>query len=141
LAGNSIEERCAIALMDLTVGEISSWAEWVRMPNEVRDFSEIFSDLKMLINKVPDGKYQAVDVLAWFNRADIWRKPDRGQAILVLAEKLALNVSPLLHAMRKALALNSANIIAGVAAKDRSNGERIRGAFEFARLAAISLVL
>ncbi len=141
LAENSIEERCAITLMDLPASEIRSWSECVRMPIEVRDFSEIFSNLKVLINKNHDGKYQAVEVLSWFNRADIWRKPDRGQAILSLADKLTLNVSPLLHAMRNAQALNSADIIAGVAARDRSNGERIGSAFESARLAAISVAL
>ena len=141
LAGNSIEERCAITLMDLSATEIRSWAECIRMPIEVRDFSEIFSDLKALIDQVDDGQYQAVDVLAWFNRADIWRKPDRGQAILSLAEKLTFKVSPLLSAMRNAQALNTADIIAGVAAEDRSSGERIGSAFESARFAAISEAL
>lgn len=141
LAGNSLEERCAIALMDLPAKEIRSWADCVRMPIEVRDFSEIFSDLRVLINQHPNHSYQAVDILAWFNRADVWRKPDRSQAILNLAENLGLNVSPLMKAMRNAQAINTAEIIAGVAAEDRSNGERIGSAFESARLAAITAAL
>ncbi|QWE20562.1 polynucleotide adenylyltransferase [Polynucleobacter sp. AP-Kolm-20A-A1] len=141
LAGNSLEERCAIALMDLPDKEIRSWADCVRMPIEVRDFSEIFSDLGVLINQHPNYSYQAVDILAWFNRADVWRKPDRSQAILNLAENLGLKVSPLMKAMRNAQAINSAEIIAGVAAEDRSNGERIGSAFESARLAAITAAL
>ena len=141
LVGNSLEERCAITLMDLPAKEIRSWADCVRMPIEVRDFSEIFSDLRALINQCLNHPYQAVDVLAWFNRADVWRKPDRGQAILNLAENLRLHVSPLMKAMRNAQAINTAEIIAGVAAEDRSNGERIGGAFESARLAAITSAL
>ena len=141
LAGNSIEERCAIALMNLPANEIRSWAECVRMPIDVRDFSEIFSDLRALINKYPNASYQAVDVLNWFNRADVWRKPDRAQALLNLADKLGMPVSPLTNAMRTTQAINTAEIIAGVAAEDRSNGERIGSAFESARLSAITMAL
>ena len=141
LGGKRLEERCAITLMDLDSNEIRSWAEGVRMPIEVRDFSEIFSELKLLSQKTLADTYQAVDVLAWFNRADVWRKPDRGQALLELAEKLGFKVSPLLAALRQAQELNTAQIIAGVDAQDRSNGERIGSAFESARLAAITAAL
>ena len=138
LAGNGLDERCATALMDLSASEIRSWADCVRMPIEVRDFSEIFSDLRVLVNNHP---YQVVDVLAWFNRADLWRKPDRAQAILNLADKLGMNVLPLVNAMRTTQAINTAEIIASIPAEDRSNGERIGSAFESARLAAISAAL
>jgi tRNA nucleotidyltransferase (CCA-adding enzyme) len=139
-AGNSLEERCAVVLMHVPEAEIRSWADCVRMPIEVRDFSEIFSDLVVLIHK-NQNSFQPVDVLAWFNRADIWRKPDRGQALLDLAQKIGLKVSSLMDAMRNAQALNTAEVIAGVAAQDRSNGERIGSAFEAARLAAITATL
>jgi tRNA nucleotidyltransferase (CCA-adding enzyme) len=140
-SGNSLGERCAITLMDLSASEIRSWAECVRMPIEVRDFSEIFSELSILVQKKTETAYQAVDVLAWFNRADVWRKPDRGQALLNLAGKIGLNVSILAAAMRNAQALNTAEIIASVEAQDRSNGERIGSTFEAARLAAITAAL
>jgi len=138
--GDALDDRCAIALMNVPASEIRSWAECVRMPIEVRDFSEIFSDLITCIDKC-HGHFQAVDVLAWLNRADVWRKPDRGQQLLNLAAKIGLNVAALIKAMRNAQALNTAEIIAGVAAEDRSNGERIGGAFELARLAAITSAL
>lgn len=141
LSDNTLEERCAIALMDLTAEEIRSWADCVRMPIDVRDFSEIFSDLRALAMRQENQAYQAELVLAWFNRADIWRKPDRAKAILNLAEKLRFNVLPLANAMRNALAINSAEIIAGVAVEDRSNGERIGIAFESAKLAAVTAAL
>ena len=141
LAGNNLDERCAIVLMNLPASEIRSWADCVRMPIEIRDFSEIFSELRLLVNKFPHSAYEAVDVLAWFNRADVWRKPDRSQALLTLAEKLGLNVSSLINAMRNTQAINTAEIIAGVSAVDRSNGERIGSAFESARLAAITAAL
>lgn len=141
LAGDNLEERCAIALMDLSANEIRSWADCVRMPIDVRDFSEIFSDLSILTKRYSNTPYQALDVLHWFNRADVWRKPERAQAILHLAEKLGMNVAPLIEAMRNTQAINTAEIIAGVATEDRANGERIGSAFESARLAAITSAL
>ena len=139
--GNHLEERSAITLMNLPASEIRSWANAIRMPIEVRDFSEIFSDLMRLLNQYSSGVYPAVEILAWFNRADIWRKPDRGQALLELAERLGCQVLVLIEAMRNAQALNTADIISGVAAEDRSNGELIGTAFESARLAAITAAL
>ena len=138
--GDALDDRCAIVLMNVPASEIRLWAECVRMPIEVRDFSEIFSELITFIDKC-HSHFQAVDVLAWLNRADVWRKPDRGQQLLNLAAKIELNVAALIKAMRNAQALNTAEIIAGVAAEDRSNGERIGGAFELARLAAITSAL
>ena len=140
-ASNSLEERCAITLMDLPASEIRSWAECVRMPIELRDFCEIFSELRILIGRDAESAYQSVDVLAWFNRADVWRKPDRAQALLSLADKIGFHVSVLTNAMRNAQALNTAEIIASVETQDRSNGERIGTAFEAARLAAIAAAL
>ena len=137
----NLESRCAVVLMNTPASEIRFWSECVRMPIEVRDFSEIFSELNVFISKNPHGVYQVVDVLSWFNRADVWRKPDRAQALLDLMNRIGLNVSGLIKAMQQAQALNPTDIIAGLAAEDRSNGERIRSAVETARLAAITVAL
>ena len=140
-ADNRIEDRCAVTLMYLPASEIRSWAECVKMPNEVRDFSEIFSELNVLIEKsVNDAgvSYQPADVLTWFNRADVWRKPERGNALLNLAKHIGLNAGALISAMQNAQSLNTAEIIEGVPADQRSNGERIRSAVDAARLLAIT---
>jgi tRNA nucleotidyltransferase (CCA-adding enzyme) len=140
-SSDRLEDRCALVLMHLPVSEIRSWSECVRMPNEARDYSEIFSELHQFTNRNIGGAYQAVDVLAWFNRADVWRKTGRGQDLLHLAKCINMNVAPLLKAMRAAQELDTAQIIAGVPPEDRSNGERIRSAVEAARLAAITSAL
>ena len=114
------------------------------MPNEVRDFSEIFSELNLLMKKALGdlgAAYQPVDVLAWFNRADVWRKPDRGYALLDLAKRIGLNADILILAMQNAQALNTAEVIASIPAEDRSNGENIRSAVDAARLLAIATSL
>jgi tRNA nucleotidyltransferase (CCA-adding enzyme) len=114
------------------------------MPNEVRDFSEIFSELYLLIENstnAKNGAFQPTDVLSWFNRADIWRKPDRGQALLDLAKHIGLNVDTLILAIQNAQALNTGKIIAGIPVTERSNGESIRSAVDAARLSAITTAL
>jgi tRNA nucleotidyltransferase (CCA-adding enzyme) len=143
-ADNRLEDRCAVTLMDLPASEIRSWAECVKMPNEVRDFSEIFSELNLLVKKAlgdSGAAYQPVDVLAWFNRADVWRKPERGYALLDLAKRIGLNAGLLISAMQNAQALNTAELIASIPADERSNGENIRSAVDAARLLAITISL
>lgn len=140
-ADNRLDDRCAVTLMYLPASEIRSWAECVKMPNEVRDFCEIFSELNVLIEKSVNDtgvSYQPADVLTWFNRADVWRKPERGNALLNLAKRIGLNVSTLISAMQNAQSLNTGEIIECVPADQRSNGERIRSAVDAARLLAIT---
>jgi len=132
-----LEQRCAVALMNLPATEIRSWAECIRMPIEVRDFSEIFSELIQFLKMNLGGTFQAIDVLAWFNRADVWRKPGRGNNLLQLARKLGFKVDSLILAMQQAQLLNAPEIIATIPLEDKLNGERIRSAVEAARLATI----
>ena len=140
-ADNRLEDRCAVTLMNLSASEIRSWAASVKMPNEVRDFSEIFSELYLLIEsraKAKNSAFQPADMLTWFNRADVWRKPDRGQALLNLAKRIGLNVDTLILAMQNTQEINTAEIIEGIPAEERSNGESIRHAVDVARLSAIT---
>ena len=140
-ADNRLEDRCAVTLMNLSASEIRSWAASVKMPNEVRDFSEIFSELYLLIEsraKSKNSAFQPADMLTWFNRADVWRKPDRGQALLNLAKRIGLNVDTLILAMQNTQVINTAEIIEGIPAEERSNGESIRHAVDVARLSAIT---
>jgi len=136
-----LEQRCAVALMNLPATEIRSWAECIRMPIEVRDFSEIFSELIQFLKMSLGGVFQAIDVLAWFNRADVWRKPERGNNLLQLARKLGFKVDGLILAMQQAQLLNAPEIIATIPLEDKLNGERIRSAVEAARLATITSAL
>jgi tRNA nucleotidyltransferase (CCA-adding enzyme) len=143
-ADNRLDDRCAITLMHLSASEIRAWAERVKMPNEVRDFSEIFSELNLLVKNTVNprtGAYKPADVLAWFNRADVWRKSDRGYALLNLAKRIGLNVNTLISAMQNAQALNTAEVIASIPAQEQSQGERIRSAVDLARLSAITAAL
>ena len=137
----ALEERCAVVLMNLPATEIRAWSEAVKMPNEVRDFCEIFSELKRLLNLRGDKKSSASEILAWFNRADVWRKPERAMMVLTLAKQIGFEVNDLIQALQKAQALELAECIADLDTTDRNNGEKIRLLVEKARLAAIAAVL
>ena len=137
----ALEERCAVVLMNLPATEIRAWSEAVKMPNEVRDFCEIFSELKRLLNLRGDKKSSASEILAWFNRADVWRKPERAMMVLALAKQIGFEVNDLIQALQKAQALELAKCIADLDTADRNNGEKIRLLVEKARLAAIAAAL
>ena len=136
-----LEERCAVVLMNLPATEIRAWSEAVKMPNEVRDFSEIFSELRLLLQQRGDSKSSALEILTWFNRADVWRKPERAMLVLNLAKQIGFEVTDLIQALQKAQALELAQCIADLGAADRNNGEKIRLVVEKARLAAIASAL
>ena len=136
-----LEERCAVVLMNLPATEIRAWSEAVKMPNEVRDFSEIFSELKRLLKHRGEKKSSASEILAWFNRADVWRKPERALMVLTLAKQIGFEVNDLIQALQKAQALELAQCIADLDSADRNNGEKIRLVVEKARLAAIAAAL
>ena len=136
-----LEERCAVVLMNLPATEIRAWSEAVKMPNEVRDFSEIFSELRLLLQQRGDSKSSALEILTWFNRADVWRKPERAMLVLNLAKQIGFKVTDLIQALQKAQALELAQCIADLGAADRNNGEKIRLVVEKARLAAIASAL
>ena len=136
-----LEERCAVVLMNLPATEIRAWSEAVKMPNEVRDFSEIFSELRLLLKQRGDSKSSALEILTWFNRADVWRKPERAMLVLNLAKQIGFEVTDLIQALQKAQALELAQCIADLGAADRNNGEKIRLVVEKARLAVIASAL
>ena len=136
-----LEERCAVVLMNLPATEIRAWSEAVKMPNEVRDFSEIFSELRLLLQQRGDSKSSALEILTWFNRADVWRKPERAMLVLNLAKQIGFEVTDLIQALQKAQALELAQCIADLDYSDRNNGEKIRLVVEKARLAAIAAAL
>ena len=137
-SNHHLDHRCAVVLMYLSIEDIRTWSESIRMPKEVRDFSEIFSDLYRLTNLLKTSINTAESILSWFNRADVWRKPNRAQELLTLAEKIGLDVSTLMIAMHAAMAIDTAKIITGIAEESRNQGEVIRSALECARLEAIA---
>jgi len=135
---------CAVVLSNLPATDITQWAEQVRMPNRTRDYAILFSALR---NLVLAGPLSAQGAMTWFNRADVWRKPERAQALLHLLKQLNLLSEPLRLALEAAQEVDTAQIAqANTSLQDlntqsvaaqKNPGEAIRIAIEAARLKAI----
>jgi tRNA nucleotidyltransferase (CCA-adding enzyme) len=128
---------CAVLLADLSEEAIRQWSETIRMPHGTRDFAELFAALK---KRVTQQGYSAVDILAWFNRADVWRKPERAEKLITLASVLDLQVERISYALAAALAIDSQAVIQGLSAAKQQQGECIRSAIDAARLQAVESV-
>jgi tRNA nucleotidyltransferase (CCA-adding enzyme) len=140
LAANKVtdvDSVCAVLLADLSEDAIRQWSETTRMPHGTRDFAELFSALK---KRVTQQSYSATDILAWFNRADAWRKPERAEKLIALAGALQLQVEPMQSALKAALAIDSQAVIQSLSTADQQQGESIRSAIDAARLQAVKSV-
>jgi tRNA nucleotidyltransferase (CCA-adding enzyme) len=128
---------CAVLLADIGEDAIRQWSETMRMPNITRDFAELFSALK---KRVTQHGYSAVDILAWFNRADVWRKPERAEKLIALASVLHFHVERISSALAAAQAVDSQAVIESLSVAERQQGECIRSAIDAARLQAVESV-
>ncbi|CAN1516784.1 PcnB tRNA nucleotidyltransferase/poly(A) polymerase [Burkholderiaceae bacterium] len=141
---DKIADVCAVILSNLSATEITQWAEQVRMPNRIRDYAILFSALRTLILVEPTN---ALDVIAWFNRADVWRNPLRADALLHLLQQLSYQAETLILSLHAAQAVDAAQIAQlntpSATTRQQSSptqpiaGEKIRLAIEAARLKAI----
>lgn len=131
-----LAEVCAVLLAELTEDAILHWSQQVRMPHEIRDFVMHFSSLKKLLSNTQCG---AEDILTWFNRADVWRKPERAATLIALARVLRLQAEGIHSALRAAQAVDSQAVIQSLAPAEQQ-GERIRVAIDAARLQAVKSV-
>jgi tRNA nucleotidyltransferase (CCA-adding enzyme) len=132
-----VDSVCAVLLADLGESVIRQWSETARMPHAIRDFAELFSALK---KRVTQQSYGAVDILAWLNRADAWRKPERAEKLIALAGVLGFQVERFSAALRAALAIDSQTVIQRLSAAEQQQGECIRTAIDAARLQAVESV-
>ncbi len=139
LSDDNSQISCSIAvvLINLSSAEIRAWAEFVRMPKDVRDFAELFSELYRFLKKI---NWTAQDVLSWFDRSDAWRKPDRTERLIHLGNNLGLDTDLVFKAFVLAKNVDVADVIQKIEESDRSNGENIRTAIEVARLNSIKAV-
>jgi tRNA nucleotidyltransferase (CCA-adding enzyme) len=139
LAANKadVDSVCAVLLADLSEDAIRQWSETIRMPHGIRDFAELFSVLKKCVKQ---QGYSAGDILAWFNRADAWRKPERAEKLIALAGVLGFQVQQISAGLGAALAIDSQAVIQRLSAAEQQQGECIRSAIDAARLQAVESV-
>ena len=132
-----IDLVCAVLLADLSEEAIRQWSETICMPHGTRCYAELFSALK---KRVTQQGYSAVDILSWFNRADVWRKPERAEKQIALAGVLGFQVERISSALAAALAIDSQAVIQSLSAAEQQQGQCIRSAIDAARLQAVKSV-
>jgi tRNA nucleotidyltransferase (CCA-adding enzyme) len=132
-----IDLVCAVLLADLSEDAIRQWSETIRMPHGTRDFAELFSALK---KRVAQQGYSSGGILAWFNRADAWRKPERAEKLIALAGVLGFQAERISSALAAALAIDSQAVIQSLSRAEQQQGECIRSAIDAARLQAVEAV-
>jgi tRNA nucleotidyltransferase (CCA-adding enzyme) len=128
---------CVVLLADLSEEAIRQWSETIRMPHGTRDFAELFSALK---KRVTQQGYNAGDILAWFNRADAWRKSERAEKLIALAGILGFQVERISSALAAALAIDSQAVLHSLSRAEQQQGECIRAAIDAARFQAVKSV-
>jgi tRNA nucleotidyltransferase (CCA-adding enzyme) len=133
--GYSLPVRFALLVLDLKLEEAAALAERVNAPNDCREIAKLASCER---DEVKRADLDADSTLALLERADAFRRPDRLERLLEVAECDA-HCDPQDFAPRKSLlrALEAARKVdAGAIA--HAHPEDIGGAIRRARLAAIA---
>jgi tRNA nucleotidyltransferase (CCA-adding enzyme) len=132
-----LESRCAVLLKALNPSSISQWSEHYKMPHEVRDFVLITADLFQTLSS---DQITADIVLNFFNRADLWRKPERLKKIISLLSGLGYELGIWNTALNVVDSVNASALAEQVKQANQTNtnlGPLIHQAVEAARLKAI----
>ena len=113
-----------------------TWFERMRIPLECRAYAEIFRIWRH--GYLQPQKFDAQNMLLWFDRADAWRKPARIEDLFKLADVLGIDTRLWRVAMKAAQLVNGGDIAKQFAGWP---GEIIGRELHLARLKAIDSVL
>jgi len=134
--GHSLPVRFALLVIDLGAGEIASLVQRINAPTDCRDLARIASAER---NELRGQELDAQALLSILERIDAFRRPERLERLIEMAECDAASEKPMPAVPRQLLvaALEAArNVDAGAAA--RENPDDIPGAVRRARLVAIA---
>jgi tRNA nucleotidyltransferase (CCA-adding enzyme) len=134
--GFALPVRFALLVIDLDASGIASLAQRINAPTDCRDLARIASGER---NELRSAELDAQALLAILERIDAFRRPERLERLIEVAECDAASEQPPPTVPRQLLlaALDAArNVDAGAAARD--NPGDIPGAVRRARLVAIA---
>jgi len=109
-----------------------------KWPNEVAEYCQIVADFEVV-----HAKLIAKDMLAFFNRADLWRKPNRISELLALYEALGVDTAIWVTLVNQLMGIDAGQIAASVSQRFNANdlGKAIHAELEKARLLLIQETL
>ena len=134
-----IDKRLAILLKKLKPGDISTWGDELRVPNEITEYCFAVAEFEACHEFVLSPQI----VLDLFNRTDVWRKPARFTEVMKLFESIGVGVANWSKLVNAALQVDGGQIAAKISQLGSSSnlGEQIHQAVVHARLMAISQAL
>lgn len=133
-----LNQRMACLLRFISSTEIQEWAKGSKWPNEIAEYCQIVADFEVV-----HAKLIAKDMLAFFNRADLWRKPNRISELLVLYEALGIDTAIWVTLVNQLMGIDAGQIAASVSQRSNANdlGKAIHAELEKARLLLIQETL
>ena len=133
-----LNQRIACLLRTISLAEIQEWARVSKVPNEIADYCQIAADFESAYSKLIP-----IDILAFFNRADLWRKPHRITELLTLFEALGIDITVWQKLVSNLMGIDAGQIAKSVSQRSNTNelGKVIHMELERVRLFTIQEAL
>jgi tRNA nucleotidyltransferase (CCA-adding enzyme) len=133
-----LNQRIACLLRTISPVEIQEWAKRSKWPNEIAEYCQIAADFESTYSKLIPN-----DILAFFNRADLWRKPHRISELFTLFEALGIDIAVWQKLVSKLMGIDARQIAESVSQHSNSDnlGKAIHTELERARLLTIQETL
>jgi tRNA nucleotidyltransferase (CCA-adding enzyme) len=132
-----LNQRLACLLRTIPA-EIQEWARGSKWPNGIAEYCQIVADFESVYSKLIP-----IDILAFFNRADLWRKPHRISELLTLFEALGIDIAVWQKLVSKLIGIDAGQIAESVSQRSNANdlGKAIHAELERVRVFTIQEVL
>ncbi|BEI34426.1 polynucleotide adenylyltransferase [Polynucleobacter sp. HIN5] len=133
-----LNQRIACLLRTIPPAEIQEWARGSKVPNEIAEYCQIAADFESVHSKLIP-----TDILAFFNRADLWRKPHRITELLTLFEALGIDMAVWQKLVSNLMGIDAGQIAKSVSQRSNTNelGKAIHAELERVRLLTIQEAL
>ncbi len=133
-----LNQRIACLLKTISLAEIQEWARGSKLPNEIAEYCQIVADFESVHSKLIP-----IDILTFFNRSDLWRKPHRITELLTLFEVLGIDITVWQKLVSKLMGIDAGQIAKSISQRSDANelGKAIYAELERTRLFTIQEVL
>lgn len=130
----NLPQRCAVLLSNLKTQDINAWTMLWGIPADCRDHAVLVRELKEGLNSPTLDPKNLLDLL---NRTDVWRKPERFDELIKVANLLKLPTEQLTKSYDLAKKVDIAQVVQDVGEQGSSTGTKIKQLIEDRRLLAI----
>ncbi len=133
-----LNQRIACLLRTISPAEIQRWARGSKWPNEIAEYCQIAADFESAHSKLIP-----IDILAFFNRADLWRRPHRITELITLFEAIGIDITVWQKLVSKLMGIDAGQIAESVSQRSNANelGKAIHAELERVRLFTIQEAL